>query len=70
MFVIIHVMLKIERREDDRFPTNDLLKKYSYFRLQVLNSAGRLKGSLNKNEPQIDGLIVLSEWSQKKHPIA
>lgn len=38
-------------------------------RLQVLNSAGRLKGSLNKNEPQIDGLIVLSEWSPKKHPI-
>lgn len=63
-------MLKLGRKEDDRTPTNKgLLEKYSHFRLQVLNSAGRLKGSLNKNEPQIDGLIVLSEWSQKKHPI-
>ena len=63
-------MIKIERREDDRTPTNErLLEKYSHFRPQVLNSAGRLKGSLNKNEPQIDGLIGLSEWSKKKHPI-
>lgn len=55
-------MLKLERKEDGRTPTNkSLLEKYSHFRLQVLNSAGRLKGSLNKNEPQIDGLIVLSE---------
>lgn len=63
-------MLKIERREDDKTPTNErLLEKYSHFRLQLLNSAGRLKGFLKKNEPQIDGLIVSSEWSQKKHPI-